>query len=77
MKLRTLNFFLFFSFFIQLFAVVPPHYYDAAEGTKERVLKTSLYTIIHEATVLKYGGSGDNYTWAGFYQTDRLEDNVV
>lgn len=56
---------------------IPPHYYDAAEGTSNATLKTSLYQIIHNATVLKYGGSGNGYTWAGFYQTDRLTDNQV
>lgn len=64
---------------IALFAKadIPPHYYDAAEGTHSATLKTALYQIIHEASVLKYGGSGDGYTWSGFYQTDRLSTNQV
>lgn len=61
---------------LQLFAQIPSGYYNPAEGTKKEQLKTALHQIIKDADVLKYG-SGDGYTWEGFYQADRLTGNEV
>lgn len=68
-------FFLLLSF--HLWAVIPPGYYNRAEGLKERRLKTALHLIIKDATVLKYGGQGEGYTWQGFTRTDMAADNKV
>ena len=65
-----------FAVVLQLFAGIPPGYYDSAEGTRKVQLKTALHQIIKNARVLKYG-NGEGYTWQGFYQTDKLSDGYV
>lgn len=62
---------------ITVFAEIPSGYYDRVEGTKKEALKTALSSTIQPTKVLKYGGSGDGYTWAGFYYTDRLSNGYV
>ncbi len=52
-------------------------YYRPVEGLKKAELKTALHELIRPATVLSYGGKGEGYTWAGFYETDRLPDGTV
>ena len=52
-------------------------YYRSVEGLKKAELKTALHHIIQPAQVLKYGGKGDGYTWAGFYAADQLEGGYV
>ena len=68
---------LFLVVSLQLWAAIPPGYYNQAEGMKERQLKTALHNIIKDATVLKYGGQGVGYTWEGFTKTDMLDGNKV
>lgn len=57
-------------------AVIPPNYYDKADGKKKENLKAALRGIISKATVLDYG-SGAGKTWTGFYTTDRFNGNQV
>jgi endonuclease I len=56
------------------FANVPLNYYSSLKGLKKDALKTAVYNIIKNATVLSYG-SGAGKTWEGFYSTDRRTDN--
>lgn len=76
-KLSFIVCILLLSVSFHLWAVIPPGYYNRAEGLKERKLKTALHLIIKDATVLKYGGQGEGYTWEGFTRTDMLEGNQV
>lgn len=57
-------------------AQIPSGYYSSLKGKKGKELKTAVYQIIKDATVLSYG-SGSGHTWSGFYQTDRTDDNQV
>lgn len=57
-------------------AQIPEGYYDTLKGKSGETLKTAIHELIKEAKVLAYG-SGNGKTWAGFYQTDRREDNSV
>lgn len=52
-------------------------YYRPVEGLKQAELKTALHELIQPESVLKYGGKGDGYTWAGFAVTDALPDGYV
>ena len=45
-------------------------YASALNGKKKEALKTAIYNIIKNPTVLSYG-SGEGATWYGFYDTDR------
>jgi len=53
-----------------LFAQIPAGYYDSAEGKKGRELKTALYKIIKDHTVISY-----NDLWEAFKKTDRNPGN--
>lgn len=55
----------------------PADYYRPVEGLKREQLKTALHKLIQPRTVLKYGGKGEGYTWAGFAETDCVDDNRV
>lgn len=57
-------------------AQIPQNYYSSLKGKKGAELKTAVYNIIKNATVLSYG-SGTGHTWDGFYSTDRLDDGQV
>ena len=59
-------------------AGIPDDYYAAANGKKKEALKAALHDIIrpNKDNLLKYG-SGDGYTWSGFYITDRDADGYV
>lgn len=59
-----------------LFADIPPHYYDSADGKTKDALKAAMKDIITQAQMLAYG-SGEGRTWSGFYQTDRFNGNQV
>ena len=48
-------------------------YASSLSGKKKAELKTAVYNIIKEPSVLDYG-SGTNATWWGFYQTDRIAE---
>ena len=52
-------------------------YYRPVEGLKQAELKTALHELIQPESVLKYGGKGEGYTWAGFAVTDALPDGYV
>lgn len=52
-------------------------YYRSVEGLKKAELKTALHDLIQPDQVLKYGGKGEGYTWAGFYDADWLEGGYV
>lgn len=45
-------------------------YAASLKGKKKAELKTALYNLMKDKTVLDYG-SGSGCTWSGFYQTDR------
>lgn len=53
------------------------HYYRSVEGLKKAELKSALHDLIQPDLVLKYGGKGEGYTWAGFYAADWLEGGYV
>ena len=55
---------------------IPIGYYYFARGKKNAELKTKLHVISAPLTVLNYG-SGEGFTWQGFYKTDRNADNSV
>lgn len=57
-------------------AGIPQGYYSKADGLKKEALKQAMHDIAGKAKVLTYG-SGSGHTWAGFYQTDRMEGNKV
>lgn len=63
--------------FIPCLTYAQTGYYRSVEGLRKAELKTALHDLIQPASVLKYGGKGEGYTWAGFYETDRLEDSSV
>ena len=52
-------------------------YYRSVEGLKKAELKTALHDLIQPDQVLRYGGKGEGYTWAGFYAADWLEGGYV
>lgn len=47
---------------------------SSLNGKKKSELKTAVFNLIGSPKTLKYGGKGTNYTWWGFYYTDRDED---
>lgn len=55
-----------------------PDYYLSIEGLQDSLLKSTLGTIINRGPRFRYG-SGRNHTWAGFFYTDRSdeEENLV
>ena len=55
---------------IQMNAAVPAGYYYLADGKKQAELKTALNDIVSSGIFLSYG-AGVDYTWQGFYHTDR------
>lgn len=74
-----LTLFLFcLSPFHHALAGIPEGYYQAADGKKKAALKAALHDIIRplKANEKNYG-SGNNSTWSGFYQTDRLPNGQV
>ncbi len=66
----------FWFFTITLSATIPAGYYYQAQNKKKAELKTALYQFGKPVQVLDYG-SGAGFTWAGFYYTDRNDDNSV
>ena len=52
-------------------------YYRSVEGLKKAELKSALHDLIQPNLVLSYGGKGEGYTWAGFYDCDQLEGGYV
>lgn len=55
---------------------IPAGYYLEADGLSKTELKTALYQIVSKAQMLGYG-SGVDKTWAGFFETDQLENGIV
>ena len=53
------------------------HYYRSVEGLKKAELKSALHDLIQPSLVLSYGGKGEGYTWAGFYEADMVGDGYV
>ena len=47
------------------------------QGLSGAELKTALYHAIQPDLVLKYGGKGEGYTWAGFTKTDVMPNGSV
>ena len=70
MKHRTLVLFLLLALVTHMSAVVPAGYYYLADGKKQAELKTALNDIVSSGIFLSYG-AGVDYTWQGFYHTDR------
>lgn len=58
--------------FVQAQAVIPAGYYDGADGLKKVELKTKLYNIIKDHTVLTYTD-----LWTAFRTTDVRADGKV
>ncbi len=59
-----------------LHAEIPAGYYNQANNLRGQALLNSLNTICSEGSFLGYG-SGEGYTWEGFYYTDRNDDGTV
>ena len=57
-------------------AAIPTGYYYFLKGKKKAELKSTLSGVSTPVYVLDYG-SGEGYTWQGFYKTDRNADNTV
>ena len=55
-----------------VFAAIPEGYYDTAEGKKSEELKTGMFNIIKNHTVLSYGD-----LWTAFKKTDIRPDGKV
>lgn len=55
---------------------VPTGYYYQLRGKKKSELKSALSGVSTPIFVLDYG-SGEGFTWQGFYKTDRNADNTV
>lgn len=65
--------YLLWLFLLPLFALaedMPFGYYDAIDGKKDSVLKSTLSKIIRPHTAISYG-SGANSTWGVFYYSDQ------
>lgn len=68
--------YLLWLFLLPLFALaedMPFGYYDAIDGKKDSVLKSTLSKIIRPHTAISYG-SGANSTWGVFYYSDQDEE---
>lgn len=65
---------LFVSFVLQ--AAIPAGYYYFLRGKNRAELKSLLSEISSPVYELSYG-SGEGFTWQGFYKTDRNSDNTV
>lgn len=57
-------------------ATIPAGYYYLAHHTKKEELKTALSQLATPLTVLRYG-SGEGFTWQGFFTTDQYNDGSV
>ena len=66
MKKLTFLTALFFVFQLCIFGQIPVGYYNSIDGKMERELKTALYKILRDHTVLRY-----NDLWYYFNSTDR------
>lgn len=58
-------------------ASAQPDYYRSVQGLQQARLKSALHARIQPASVLKYGGKGEGYTWAGFAAADALPGGYV
>ncbi len=72
MKARIFSLFLLLNLFFSLFAQIPEGYYDGAKEKHDEELKTALYLIIDDHTVLSY-----NKLWEAFKYTDKRPDGKV
>ncbi len=52
-------------------------YIRSVQGLNKAELKSALHSLIQPRSVLQYGGKDENYTWAGFAQTDVMPDGVT
>ena len=73
-KLFILSLIIFTSFSLQ--AQIPTGYYYFLRGKNKAELKSTLAEVSTPLNELDYG-SGEGYTWEGFYKTDRNPDNTV
>lgn len=77
MKIRVLFITLLLALVFPLSAAIPAGYYYLANGKKQAELKTALNDIVSPGLFLSYG-SGVDYTWNGFFYTDRnASDSTV
>ncbi|VBB44674.1 conserved exported hypothetical protein [uncultured Paludibacter sp.] len=75
-KTKLLFTLLFFTVTLICQGAAPTGYYYYARGKKKAELKTTLHEIAAPMFVLQYG-SGEGYTWQGFYKTDQNADSTV
>jgi len=59
-------------FSIQVYATIPPGYYNSATGLSGAALKTALYNTISNHTALSYNG-----LWSAFQSTDKKANGKV
>lgn len=61
---------------VSLYATIPPGFYHLAKNKSKAQLKSSLKLVSSPLQVLNYG-SGIDFTWHGFFYTDRRSDSTV
>jgi endonuclease I len=69
---RIYSAFLVLLFSFQVYATIPPNYYNSASGLTGAPLKTALYNIISNHTALSY-----TYLWTAFQTTDKKTNGKV
>ena len=61
-------------FAINIYADIPPGYYNEADGKKDAALKTAMHNIIRPHTRIEYGANG---TWSVFRTSDVRSDGSI
>ena len=74
--MRRINLFILLFLACAANIVAQTSYYATIEGLTKVQLKRALHDIIQPQYTLSYG-SGEDHTWQGFWQTDRMADNQV
>lgn len=72
---KTFLFILSYAFFAG--STVLAQSISTVQGLSGAELKTALFHAIQPDSILKYGGKGDGYTWAGLTKTDVMPDGSV
>lgn len=73
---KQLNLIILLFIAINICAEIPAGYYNKADGKSGFDLLNSLNEICSNGYFLGYG-SGEGYTWEGFYYTDRNDDGSI
>lgn len=76
LKKSIATFTFFYLFIVSIFAEIPAGYYIDANNLHGKALLDALNQVCSDGYFLHYG-SGEGFTWHGFYFTDRGEDGTV